>query len=96
MKISTGSMQYQTNIRKGRWENSGIAAHSKICNGEIQFDKTKTERVIYNRFDRKVRESLEIQKHGCNSRQNGMNLDNGQYVTTKFWTPFFKYLRNMK
>ena len=22
-----------------------------------------------------------------------MNLDDGQYVTTKFWTPYFKYLR---
>ena len=57
-------MQHKTIIRKGRWENSGIAAHSKICKGEIQFGKRKTERVIYNRFDRKVCESLEIQKHG--------------------------------
>ena len=23
-----------------------------------------------------------------------MNLDDGQYVNTKFWTPYFKYLRN--
>ena len=53
--------------------------------------KTKTERVICNRFDRKVCESL-----GCNLHQNGMNLDNGQYVSTKFSKPFFKYLQNIK
>ena len=37
MKVSTRRLHHQTNIRKGRWENSGIAAHSKICNGEIKF-----------------------------------------------------------
>ena len=85
MKVSTRGMQHKTDIQRGRWENSGVAAHSKICNGEIQFEKTSTEKVIYNRFDRKVRESLEIQKNDCNS-QNGMNLDNGQYVTKVFDT----------
>ena len=94
MKVSTRSMQHKTDIQRGRWENTGVVAHSKICNGEIQFEKTSTEKVIYNRFDKKVCESLEIQENDCNS-QNGMNLDNGQYVTTKFWTPFFKHLRNM-
>ena len=94
MEVSTRSVQHKTDIQRGRWENSAVAAHLKICNGEIQFEKTSTAKVIYNRFDRKVRESLEIQKNDCNS-QNGMNLDNGQYVTTKFWTPFFKHLRNM-
>ena len=93
MKVSTRSMQHQVYISKGKWENSGITSHSNRCYGEVQFDKTETVKVIYNRFDRKVREAFEIQMHGCNSRQNGMNLDNGQYVSTKFWTPFFKYLR---
>ena len=69
MKVSNRSMQHKTNIQRGRWENSGVAAHSKICNGEIQFEKTSTEKVIYNRFDRKVRESLEIQKNDCNSQK---------------------------
>ena len=46
-----------------------------------------------NRFERKVREVLEIQYHKCGPKKGGMNLDDGQYVTTKFWTPHFKYLR---
>ena len=50
MKVSTRSMQHQVNSRKGKWESSGIAAHSRKCHGEIQFEKTKTEKVIYNRF----------------------------------------------
>ena len=54
----------------------------------------KTLKVEANRFNRKVRESLEIQYHGCGPKKGGMNLDDGQYVKTKFWTPLFRYLRN--
>ena len=45
MKVSTRSMQHKTDIQRGRWENSGVAAHSKICNGEFQFKKTSIEKV---------------------------------------------------
>ena len=54
----------------------------------------KTIKVESNRFDRKVREALEIQHQKCGPSERGINLDDGQYVTTNFWTPFFKYLRN--
>ena len=53
-----------------------------------------TLNVENNKFDRKVREALEIQYHECGSKKGGMNLDDGQYANTKFWTPYFKYLRN--
>ena len=32
----------------------------------------------------------------CHIRDGGMNLDDGQYVNTKFWTPFFKDIRKNK
>ena len=59
----------------------------------IDFEKTKTVKVEYNRFNRKVCEALEIQLNKCGPSGGGMNLDNGQYVDTKFWTPFFDYVR---
>ena len=93
MKVSTRNEQHEESIRKEKWDNSGVVSHSKDCPGNIEFEKTETVKVIYNKFDRKVRESLEIQMHGCHSRDGGMNLDDGQYVNTKFWTPFFQYLR---
>ena len=45
------------------------------------------------RFDRKVREALEIQFNECGPKKGGINLDDGQYVKTKFWTPLFRHLR---
>ena len=93
-KVSTRSMEHEESIRKEKWDNSGVVYHSNKCSGNIQFENTETVKVIYNKFDRKVRESLEMQKHGCHSRNGGMNLDDGQYVKTKFWVPFFHYLVN--
>ena len=93
MKISTRSTQHEESVRKEKWDNSAIALHSKHCNENISFEKTKTIKVIYNRFDRKVRESLEIQKNRCHQRDGGMNLDDGQYVNTKFWLPYFTFMR---
>ena len=93
MKISTRSTQHKENVRKEKWDNSAIALHSKQCDGTVLFEETKTVKVIHNRFDRKVRESLEIQMNRCHQRDGGMNLDDGQYVNTKFWLPFFTFMR---
>ena len=43
-----------------------------------------------NYFPRKVREALEIQKY--DTRNNGMNLDPGNYVTSTFWKPLMDYI----
>ena len=64
MKISTRSIQHEDNIKKKKWDESGVTSHSKKCDGNIEFNNTETVKVIYNKFDRKVREALEIQKHG--------------------------------
>ena len=73
-----------------------MALHSKDCNGSIQFENTETVKVVHNKFDRKVRESLEIQKYDCHSSNGGMNPDKGQYVDTKFWIPFLKHQRKIE
>ena len=70
--------------------------HSDKCDGDILWENATTVKVESNRFNRKVREALEIQYNDSEPTNGGMNLDNGQYVTTKFWKPMFKYLKGKR
>ena len=92
-KIDTRIGEHRTNVEKEEYEKSGVALHSRTCPGEIDFEGAETVAVIHNKFNRKVRETLEIQKHDCHISAGGMNPDKGQYVTTNFWVPFLKYLK---
>ena len=92
-KINTRLKQHETNVEKEEVDKSGVALHSKNCPGEIKFDEASTVAVVHNEFARKVRETLEIQKHDCHYSSGGMNPDKGQYVTTTFWIPLMKYLK---
>ena len=92
-KVDTRLKEHSTNVEKEEFDKSGVALHSKDCPGEIKFEEASTVAVIHNRFNRKVRETLEIQKHDCHYSLGGMNPDKGQYVTTTFWIPLMKYLK---
>ena len=92
-RILTRGDENKSNVLKKEWNKSGVALHAKKCPGEIKFDEIETVAVISNRFDRKVRETLEIQKHDCHITNGGINPDHGQYVTTKFWFPMLKWLK---
>ena len=92
-KIETRLGEHENNVEKEEYEKSGVALHSKNCPGEIKFEEAGTVAVVHNKFNRKVRETLEIQKHDCHISVGGMNPDKGQYVTTNFWIPFLKYLK---
>ena len=52
-------------------------------------DSTGKMKVDERRFDEKVWEALEIQLQASPHSENGLNQDNGQYVTTRFWKPMF-------
>ena len=56
-------------MRKGQWEKSGAAQHERTC--QSGFDDALTIKVERNRFDRQVRESLEIQKHKSGPMEGG-------------------------
>ena len=58
--------------------------------------KSNTIKIEPNNFNRKCRVALEMQFHKCTPSDGGLNLDDGQYVTTKFWKPLFQYMRNKK
>ena len=72
---------------------SAIASHALLNNCVPDWDETVTLKVEPKRFERKFREALEIQRWQCGPANGGLNLDDGQYVTTAFWTPMFQYLR---
>ena len=93
MKVSTRMIQHQESLIHEKWDKSALALHSSKCEGNILWEETETIKIEGKKFNRKVREALEIQYNECRPNDGGMNLDDGQYVTTKFWTPFFKFLK---
>jgi hypothetical protein len=95
-RVMTRVSEHEQYIAKEHWSQSGIALHAKNCAGEILFDQTETVAVIPERFKRKVRETLEIQKYDCHVQDGGMNPDKGQYVKTNFWYPMLKYLKRIE
>ena len=95
-KVNSRTKQHEADVEKQRWDNSAIAMHSKNCKGRIEFENTETVAVETNKFNRTVREALEIQKHDCFLKDGGMNKDRGQYVTTKFWIPMLYYLKKQE
>ena len=78
----------------GNWNKSALAAHEKTCNnGTIDWNSVQTVKVENNKFNRKVREVIKIQYNKCGPKHGGYNLDDGQYVITQVWAPFFDFLR---
>ena len=73
-----------------------MVLHSRLCSDNIEFENARTIAVISNKFERKIRGTLEIQKHDCFKDDDGMNPDKGKYVTTKFWYPLLKYLKKIE
>ena len=92
-RICTRIEEHRSNVEKDEVEKSAVALHNKHCTGEINFEGAGTVAVVNNKFKRKVRETLEIQKHDCHISVGGINPDKGQYATTRFWVPLLKYLR---
>ena len=86
--------QHEECVNKGNTAQSALAVHRKKCAAAIKWDDIETLKIEPRKFERKVREALEIQRNQCGPKHGGMNLDDGQYVKTLFWTPLFKSLRN--
>ena len=49
-------------VEKGNYRNSALALHAKSCNKGINWDKAETIKTEKNKFQRKEREALEVQK----------------------------------
>ena len=86
-KICSRGDQHRKNVIQNKIDYSGTTQHSQKCDQCIEWESLPTLKVENNKFDRKVREALEIQYHQCGPKKGGMNFDDDQYVNTKFWTP---------
>ena len=92
--VSTRIQQHEKTIRDEKWDSSGVSFHAKTCKEGFDWDNVSTLKIEDRRFDRKVREALEIQFRETSPRNElGLNQDDGQYVTTTFWKPMLSYLR---
>ena len=77
-------------IFNGDVEWDALAEHKETCNCEIKWENVKTLSVEPVWFRRKVREALEIRRLGTGpGKPNGLNRDDGDYVTTNTWTIVF-------
>ena len=77
--------QHTKSIIDEKWDLTSIPSHAKTCSEGFDWENMKTLSVKDKRFQRKVREALEIQFHGTSPRsEHGLNQDDGQYVTTNF------------
>ena len=94
LKYSRGFHNTKKLLRMKDSEASGIPFHAENCKAEFKWEDTRILKTEERRFDRKVREALEIQLQDTAPRsEHGLNQDDGQYVTTKFWKPMFSCLR---
>ena len=93
IQIRNRILQHQDGVEKNNVMKSALAFHRISCSAPIDWDNVSTLKIESRRFERKVREALEIQRHRCGPKHGGMNLDEGQYLKSSFWTPLFAFLR---
>ena len=94
LKVSTRLEQHQKSITDKKWDLSGISNHAQSCKKGFEWDRSSVLKVEDRKFDRKVREALEIQFQETSPHsEHGLNQDDGQYVTTNFWKPMLSHLR---
>ena len=96
LKIATRMEQHQKSITDKKWNSSGVSFHAKTCKQGFQWDNVSVLKIEdkNKKFDRKVREALEIQFQDTSPHSElGLNQDDGQYVTTNFWKPMLSHLK---
>ena len=95
-KVITRSIEHQQESIKGNWTSSGATEHTKECYGCFDWLHPKTLSIKNSYYDRKVRESLEIDmavvKYG---QEKVLNRDNGNFVKTNAWKPLFRKMKTL-
>ena len=95
MKVSTRMAQHQKSISDEKWDTTGVSDHARYCKVGFDWTETKLLKTENKRFERKVREALEIQLQQTSPHTDqGLNQDDGQYVTTNFWKPMLAHIRS--
>ena len=60
LKVSTRIKQHERTIKDKKWDSSGVSFRAKTCKEGFDWENTSTVKIEDRRFDRKVREALEI------------------------------------
>ena len=95
-KIISTSIEHQQESIKGNWSFSGATEHIKECHGHFDWLRFKTLSMKNRYYDRKVRESLEIDTAAVRYGQDKvLNRDNGNVVKTNAWKPPFKKIKTL-
>ena len=88
------SIEHQQESIKGNWTSSGATEHTSECHGHFDWLHPKTLSMKNRYYDRKVRESLEIDMAVVRYGQDKvLNRDNGNFVKTNAWKPLFKKMK---
>ena len=94
-KVLSRCIEHQQDSMNGKWASSGATEHTKTCHGCIDWLHPKTIAIMPHYHQRKIRESLEINRLEVlrESEPNTiMNRDSGDYVNTNSWKPFLRKL----
>ena len=95
-KIISRSIKHQQESTKGNWSSSGATEHTNECPGHFDWLHPKTLSMKNRYYDRKVRESLEIDMAVVRYGQDKvLNRDNGNFVKTNAWKPLFKKMKTL-
>ena len=93
-KIISRSRKHQQESIKGNWSSYGATEHTEECHAHSDWLHLKNPSMKNKYYDRKVRESLEIDmavvKYG---QDKVLNRDNGNFVKTNAWKPLFRKMK---
>ena len=95
-KIISRSIEHQQENIKGNWSSSGANENTKEFHGHFDWLHPKTLSIKNSYYDRKVRESLEIDivvvRYG---HDKVLNRDNGNFVKTNAWKTLSKKIKTL-
>ena len=95
MKIISRSIEHQQQSTRIKWSSSGATKHTEECHGHFDWLHHKTLSIKNKYYDRKVRESLEIDMVVRYGQDNVLSRDNGNFVKTNEWEPLFREMKTL-
>ena len=84
--------EHQKAVENKQWSHSGISQHHEHCTLKPEIENFESIQNMQGKrknklaYDMRVREALEIRRHGCGPGR-GLNEDMGAYIKTDIWDP---------
>ena len=89
-------IEHQQESIKGNWTSSGVTKHTKECLNHFDWLRPKILSMKNRYYDRKVRESLEIDMAVVRYGQEKVfNRENGIFVKANTWKPLFRKIKTL-